>query len=63
MFHVNRAHWLITKEISGIVFDYRYNIILITESYKLGKSSLASEPLHSIPRGASTLEGVGNPLQ
>ena len=45
------------------MFDAKYNIIPITEAYELGQSLLASEPLLSVPRGDSTLVGVGNPLK
>ena len=60
---VNREHWWTAKDISGLVFDAKYNIIPITESYELGQFLLASEPFTSVPRGASTLVGVGNPLE
>ena len=59
---VNRAHWGTAKNISVLVFDAKYNIIPITEAYELGQSLLASEPFTYVPRGASTLVGVGNPL-
>ena len=35
MLCVNRAHWLTENEISGLVFDSRYNIIPITEVSEL----------------------------
>ena len=63
MLCVNWAHWWTAKDISGLVFDTRYNIILITEAYGLGKSLLASYPLASVPRVTSTMVGVVNPLQ
>ena len=50
-------------DISGLVFDAKYNIIHITDAYELGQYLLASEKFASVPRGASTLLGVGNPLQ
>ena len=57
------AHWLTSKDLSGLLFDAKYNITPITDAYELGQSLLSSEPFISVPRGASTLVGVGNPLQ
>ena len=60
---VNQENWLTAKDISSLVFDAKYNIIPITEAYEFGQSLLASEQFTSVPRGASTLVGVGKPLQ
>ena len=45
------------------MFDARYNIIPIIESYDLVQYILASEPFSYVPIGSSNLVSVGNPLQ
>ena len=57
------SHKTAVKDISGLLFDAKYNIIPITEAYELVQYLLSSEPFTSVPRYASTLVGVGNPLQ
>ena len=36
---VKHSHWWIAKEIYGLMFDSRYNIIPITDKYELGQST------------------------
>ena len=45
------------------MFDARYNIIPIIESYDLVQYILASDPFSYVPIGSSNLVSVGNPLQ
>ena len=60
---IKHEHRWKEKDISGFVFGAIYNIITMTETYKLGRSLLASLSLSYVSISISTLVHIGNQLQ